>query len=81
MSKEARELLAQALRLPEQARASLAGQLIASLDEGFDPDADAAWRTEVARRVKAMEDGTAKTIPWAEVEREMLAAVDEPENG
>lgn len=77
MTKEAKELLDRALQLPEEARAALAGRLITSLEQGLDPDADAAWRAEIARRVKSLDDGTAKTIPWAEVERGLLAIVEE----
>lgn len=76
MTKEAKELLARALQLPEDARAALAGRLIASLEDGLDPDADAAWRAEIARRLKSLDDGTAKTIPWSEVERGLLAIAD-----
>jgi putative addiction module component len=37
-----KQLLAEALRLPPEERATLASELIESLDEGIDNDADAA---------------------------------------
>lgn len=80
MSKETKELLARALRLPQGARASLAGQLLASLEEGFDTDADEAWREEIRRRLRSLDDGTAKTVSWEEVERGLLAKVNEKED-
>ncbi len=48
MTQEAHELLQKALALPENERAELAGNLIASLDETVDQDVDAAWQQEVA---------------------------------
>ena len=46
MTQEAHELLQKALALPENERAELAGNLIASLDATVDQDADAAWQQE-----------------------------------
>ena len=80
MSNDAKELLARALRLPQSARASLAGQLLVSLDDGLDTDSDEAWREEIRRRVKSLDDGTAKTVPWEDVERALLAKVNEKED-
>ena len=50
MTHEAEALLEKALSLPENERAELASNLIASLDTNVDPDTDAAWQEEVARR-------------------------------
>ena len=50
MTQEAHELLQKALALPESERAELAGNLISSLDTTVDPDVDAAWQQEIARR-------------------------------
>ncbi|MFN7985146.1 MAG: addiction module protein [Vicinamibacterales bacterium] len=60
-------VLAEALRLDEEARAELASELLASLDGPADADAARAWATEIERRVAAIEDGTASLEPWDEV--------------
>jgi len=64
---EANELLKKALRLPDRERAELAASLIDSLDATVDEGAEAAWQEEIARRLKDVETGKVKTIPWDEV--------------
>jgi len=66
---EASELLKKALALPDHERAELAGDLLDSLDTTVDDDTDAAWQEEIARRLKDVESGKVKTIPWEEVRR------------
>jgi hypothetical protein len=55
MTKAAEAVLAEALRLDVDARAELAAEILASLDGPADPDAEAAWATEIQRRVAAIE--------------------------
>jgi len=50
MTRDTREILQKALALSDKERADVAGNLIASLDTDLDPDADALWQAEVARR-------------------------------
>jgi len=69
MKRDAAEILREALALPTEARAALAGSLLDSLDTDVDEDAEAAWATEVNRRVAELDSGAVKTIPWAEVRR------------
>lgn len=69
MTKAAEAVLADALRLDIDARAELAAELLASLDGPADPDAEAAWKVEIERRVAAIEAGTARLEPWADVKR------------
>ena len=71
-----RQLLAQALQLSAEERGALAGQLIESLDPQIDEDVEAAWSVEIQRRLQRLDDGVAKTIPWAEARRRILAAAD-----
>jgi len=71
---DARQLLEQALRLSDEERAALAGELIQSLDAEVDADAEAAWSAEIRRRLERVDAGTAKTIPWAEARRRIHAA-------
>jgi putative addiction module component (TIGR02574 family) len=67
------DVLAEALRLPAAARAALAAELIRSLDDA-EPSADveAAWAEEIRRRVAEIDAGRTESVPWAEVEREVL---------
>jgi putative addiction module component (TIGR02574 family) len=74
---EADELLKQALALSDKERAELAATLIDSLDTTFDDDAEAAWQEEIARRLKDVETGKVKTIPWDEVRRKGRAMLDD----
>ena len=60
------KLLKEALDLPIEARAALAGALIESLDETVDENAEAVWSDEIARRVRDLDSGKAKLIPWAQ---------------
>jgi putative addiction module component (TIGR02574 family) len=38
-----------------------------------DEDAEAAWATELNRRVAELDGGAVKAIPWAEVRRRLTA--------
>lgn len=69
MSKATRSVLADALRLEPDARAEVAAELLASLDGPADSDAEAAWDAEIDRRVAAIESGTIRLEPWADVKR------------
>ena len=71
---DAKQLLAEALRLSAEERAALAGELIQSLDRDVDPDAEAAWSEEIRARLERLDAGTAKTIPWSEARRRIHAA-------
>jgi putative addiction module component (TIGR02574 family) len=73
MKREAAEILKDALALPTEARAALAGSLLDSLDTEVDEDAEAAWAAEVSRRVGELDSGMVQTIPWAEVRRRLAA--------
>lgn len=71
-AKTAKRIADEALKLPVDARAALAGTLLDSLDEVIDEDAEAAWSDEIAKRVRELEDGSVTTIPWSEVRRSIL---------
>lgn len=72
MTPDPAKLLEDALRLPPEARAALAGSLIESLEESVDEDAEAAWQAEVARRIRALDDRSVKPIPWSEARRKIV---------
>ena len=60
------EILKEALKLPAEARAALAGTLLDSLDETTDRDAESAWQAEIVMRLKEIDEGKINLIPWAE---------------
>ena len=66
MKESINDILKQALRLPPEARAALAGSLLESLDEPLDLDAESAWEAEVASRIREIDRGKVNLIPWAE---------------
>jgi putative addiction module component (TIGR02574 family) len=66
MKENIAEILKQALQLPPEARAALAGSLLDSVDEPLDLDAESAWETEIAARIREIDEGKVTLIPWAE---------------
>ena len=66
MKQNIAEILKEALKLPPEARAALAGTLLDSLDETVDRDAESAWEAEIAMRLKEIDEGKVTLIPWAE---------------
>jgi putative addiction module component (TIGR02574 family) len=64
------ELSARAKTLPLEDRARLAEELLDSLQEASDVDAEAAWEREIERRVAEIESGAAKLIPAEDVHAE-----------
>ena len=65
------EILKEALELPLEARAALAGSLLDSLDEKVDENAEALWEEEILLRLKDIDEGKVKLVPWSEVKREI----------
>lgn len=72
MTQKANEILKEALSLPEEDRAALAGSLIESLGTASDALAEEAWNKEIARRIAELDSGTAKTISWDEVRKKRI---------
>jgi putative addiction module component len=64
----AAEKVAEVLALPEEDRAFLARQLIASLDDTVDADAETQWNEVIDRRSREMAEGKVD----ARTEQEML---------
>ena len=65
MKQNIAEILKEALKLPPEARAALAGTLLDSLDETVDRDAESAWEAEIVMRLKEIDEGKINLIPWA----------------
>jgi putative addiction module component (TIGR02574 family) len=71
MSKTTDDILNNAMRLSTTERAELAAALLASLDGEPEDAVEAAWATEIQRRIERVQSGEAKGRPWSEV-RERL---------
>jgi putative addiction module component (TIGR02574 family) len=64
VSMDAKRVIDEALRLPADIRAALAGELLASLDDSeLEADRDAAWSTEIRDRIEAYERGDVTAVP------------------
>jgi putative addiction module component (TIGR02574 family) len=70
------DVLIAALRLPAEARAALAVELIQSLDEPEQAaeDVEVAWAEEIRQRLADVDAGIVTPIPWPEARRRILAA-------
>jgi putative addiction module component (TIGR02574 family) len=73
MSRDAGEILKEALALPLEARAALADSLWDSLDPEIDADVEETWRTEIRRRLAELGSGVVTAIPWSEARSRLLA--------
>ncbi len=72
MLARAKDLLTEALHLPEKARADLAGRLILSLHPHAEPDVEEAWAKEIDRRLDGFEERKANSRPWSSVKRSFI---------
>ena len=67
MKQNITNILKKALKLPPEARAALAGSLLDSLEEEpLDKDTESAWETEIALRLREIDEGKVNLISWAE---------------
>ena len=69
MKQDPTRLLKEALKLPQDARAALAASLLDSLDQEVDEDAESAWQAEIDRRLRELDSGRVKPVPWSEARR------------
>lgn len=69
MKRDVAEILRDALELPPEARAALAGSLLDSIDQTVEEDAEAAWEAEIGARLKELDEGRVQLVPWAEARR------------
>ena len=69
---QARRVLDQALKLPDEDRSVLALLLLDSLGDRNE-DVEAAWRREVATRVGDVRAGKIDLVPWAEARARIFA--------
>jgi hypothetical protein len=69
-----------ALQLPPEARAALAAELIATLDDNTDANAEAMWSEEIRKRLEEVDSGAVRPIPWSEARRRILMAAGRESN-
>jgi putative addiction module component (TIGR02574 family) len=70
MPKALEEVTKEAMDLPPQQRLVLASFLLESADAASDPDAEAAWNSEIRDRIREIDEGHVTGIAYAEVMRE-----------
>ncbi len=68
-----KQLKEQVLALPEQERAELMHDVIASLDGADDDGVEEAWAEEITRRVREIETDSVQTIDAADVMQRIAA--------
>jgi putative addiction module component (TIGR02574 family) len=76
MRRKLNDLFREASELSERERAELAGLLLESLESEPDKDVEAAWAEEIERRVRQLDSGEVKTIPWQQVRTELFARLN-----
>ncbi len=69
MTRQAKRITEAAVRLPERDRVRLVEEVLATLDEGAGSQAeiDRAWRDEIERRSREIDEGKVELVPWSKV--------------
>ena len=73
MPRDLKELIREAVELPEADRATLAGVMLESLEPRPTPEVRAAWSREIERRVREIDEGTVELLDWQEIRAELFA--------
>lgn len=73
MKQDLNRLLTEALDLPAEERASLAGCLLDSLEPTVDEGCEEEWLREIGSRIRQVDSGKVTLIPWANVRARLLA--------
>jgi len=76
MSSQPDTILADALKLPLTVRAYLAERLIESLDTADDAALSSAWREEIMRRCREVEEGKVTLLAAEEVFAEAYRSIE-----
>ena len=69
MPKALEEVTKEAMNLPPRQRLALAEFLLESADGAADPEAEAAWDSEIRDRIRAIDEGHVTGIAYEEVMR------------
>jgi putative addiction module component (TIGR02574 family) len=67
MTQHARQILEDALTLPEEERIGIANDLLESVEGTGGPGWEEAWAAEIDQRLERYRQGLDKGIPWSEV--------------
>lgn len=73
-----KQILASALGLPPADRASLARQIIASLDGPPDAGAGEAWAEEIERRAASVRERKVRLVDWKRARERLRKAIQKP---
>lgn len=76
MPKALEEFCKEAMDLPVRERLALASFLLESTDTASDPDAEAAWDSEIRDRMREIDEGRVTGIGYADVMREAERRLD-----
>ena len=69
MSKALEEITKDAMGLPPRQKLALAGLLLESAEGAGDPEAGAAWDSEIRDRIRAIDEGRVAGVAYEEVMR------------
>lgn len=69
MSISLAQVTKEAMDLPVRQRIALAGLLLETEADSFDPMADSAWDEEIANRIQRIDSGREVGVPFEEVMR------------
>jgi len=78
MTRSARKLFEEAMRLDPEERAALTGLLIESLEPESEEGVEQAWVAEIERRMVELDSGAIQTIPWDEVRARLYGSSRAP---
>ena len=81
MTSRAQGLLRDALTLPIDERATVAAELLASLDDDAaeaPEEVEAAWAIEIERRARRVMAGESRGIAWEDVRARAVAGLRKP---
>ena len=73
MARDAADILVEALALPSEARVALIASLLDSLDPEIDEAAEELWQQEILERIKQLDRGSVRPIPWLEARARLTA--------
>ena len=72
MTTQTEKILEEAMKLPPESRADLAGSLLLSLEENFDEGAATAWRAEVTKRLEEIDSGQVRLVSRDDAQNSIL---------
>ena len=73
MSASLAKITKEAMDLPRRQKLALAEFLLESADATADPEAEAAWDSEIRDRIRAIDEGRVAGVPYEDVMRSVEA--------